>query len=688
MAELIFEIGCEELPAGFVRPALEQLAALLDQALGAENLAHGPLETYGTPRRLGLLLRDLTEEQADRDEQVIGPKLDFCYKDGQPTKALLGFAASNKLELSQLSEIDGPKGRCVLAVKHIKGRQTKDLLPEILTTLVKKLSFRKSMRWAAHTESFARPVHWIVALFDGEVVPVTFAGVQSGATSYGHRFMAPEAIPVRHGESFLAHLEGAYVCYEQAKREALIREEATRLAATVGGVPLLGDELVAEVANLVEWPFGLLGHFDPAYLEVPKELLISTMAKNQRYFAVLDAAKGLMPYFITFANTRTEDAAVVVRGNERVIRARLSDARFYYDEDRKARLDSLLPKLAHVTFEERLGSYADKVARITEQVRFLASFTDVHDEAFAQALRAAELCKADLQTGVVYEFPELQGTIGRYYATRDGEEPSVCAACEEHYWPRYADDELPRGSVAALIALADKMDTLAGCFAVGLIPTGTADPYALRRQTLGILRILIARGWRVPLKAWAAFSVATLGAKCKRPATEIEADVLRFIEGRYRALRGKDYRPDLLDAVCGAGFDLLPECEGKLLALSQAAASPEFKDLAAAFKRVMNILKQRVSVVVDPDLFEHEAERRLWGNFQKTRDKAYSCLKAGDFKGAIEAFSELRPAVDGFFTDVMVMAEDPKKRDNRLALLGNLADAFTALADFRKIQTD
>ena len=483
MAELIFEIGCEELPAGFIKPALEQLAANLDAALTQENLAHGPIETYATPRRLGLLIRDLSEEQPDREEQVVGPKLDFCYKDGAPTKALLGFAASNKLDLAQLSEIDGPKGRCVLAVKQIKGRPTRELLPDLLATLIKKLAFRKSMRWAAHTESFARPLHWIVAVFDGAVVPLAFAGVESGNVSYGHRFLAPEPITVRHSASFLAHLEQAYVCYDQAKREELIRQEALRLAETVAGQALLGAELLAEVANLLEWPFGLLGRFDPTYLEVPKEILVSTMTKNQRYFAVLDASGNLMPYFITFANTRTEDEAVVVRGNERVLRARLADARFYFDEDRKHRLDSLLPKLAQVTFEERLGSYADKVARITEQVRFLASFIGIAGDEFALALRAAELCKADLQTGVVYEFPELQGTIGRYYAARDGEAEAVCVACEEHYWPRYAEDGLPRQAVAALIALADKMDTLAAASPWGSSPAAppTPTPYAAKR---------------------------------------------------------------------------------------------------------------------------------------------------------------------------------------------------------------
>lgn len=689
MAELILEIGCEELPAGFIRPAEEQLSASLAAALDAAGLTHGPLEIYGTPRRLGLVIRELAESQPDREERVTGPKLDFCYDaNGAPTKALLGFAKTNGVEIADLGEVDGPKGRAVLAVKQLKGKPTAELLPEMLRTLVAKLAFRKSMRWAGHDESFARPVHYLVALFDGAVVPFSFAGVTSGTTSVGHRFMAPKPIEVRHIESYLAHLRQAYVMWDVAERERVIREEAQRLAREAGGKALLDDALVSEVANLVEFPVPILGHLDTRFLSVPKEILITTMMKNQRYFPVLDANGELMPFFITFANTQPEDPAVVAGGNERVLKARLSDARFFFEEDRKRTLESFTEGLAHVTFEERLGTLAEKVARVAAQVRFLAPYAGLDAAAQAEAERAVALCKADLVCGVVYEFPELQGVMGRLYAEKDGEPAAVCAAIEQHYWPRFAEDALPEQPIAAAVALADKLDTLVGCFGVGLIPSGTADPYALRRQALGILRILVARGWRVPLSAWLAFSAETLAAKLKRPAAEVVTDVQRFLEGRYRAWVAKDHRADVLDAVLAAGFDILPEVEGKRLALDAFAAHPDFKNLAAAFKRVMNILKAPVTGTIDPARFESPAEGALWNAVEGMRADVARQVAGGEYRGAMERLSGLRAPVDAFFAEVLVMAPDEAVRRNRLVLLDTLAELFRSLADFRKIQTD
>ncbi|RJO66663.1 MAG: glycine--tRNA ligase subunit beta [Myxococcales bacterium] len=687
MAELIFEIGCEEIPAGYIAPALEAMAASLAKDLDALGVEHGRIQTFGTPRRIGVVIPSLAAEQPDRVEKVLGPKVELCFgPDGAPTKTALGFAKSRGVAVEDLEKVETPKGACVQATVHTQGQRTKGLLPELLKKQIPRLPFPKSMKWASHDETFVRPILWILAVFDGETVPFDFAGVQSGDTSRGHRFMRPEPFAVRGIEAFFAHLSQAYVIADPEERRKLVRQEATRLADSLHGKLRASDALTAEVANLVEYPFGEIGSFDAAFLAVPKEVLISSMTKHQRYFPVLDDKGRLLSHFVLFSNTQVADPKVTIAGNERVLRARLSDARFFYEEDRKKRLADFAPGLAGVTFEERLGTIAEKVQRIQEHVRFLVSH--VNAEALEDALRAAALAKADLLTSVVYEFPDLQGAIGSIYAELDGEKKAVCEAIEQHYWPRFAEDALPESDVAALVALADKMDTVAGCFGVGLIPSGAADPYALRRQSLGVLRILVQRGYRVPLQAWIQFAVSALGSKLRRPAEATAADIAAFIEGRYRNWRVSDYPADVVDAVVGAGFNFLPEAEAKLAALVSFMKRPEFQSLAIAFKRVMNILKQRPQAVVTPNLFADDSEHQLWARYQQVRDKAGVELKQGHYGAALEAMAELKAPVDKLFDDVMVMAEDKAVRDNRLALLGHLADLFLQVADFRRLQTE
>ncbi len=687
MSELLFEIGCEEIPAGFIEPALNAMKERLADSLKALGLEHGEIRTFGTPRRLGLVLDGLPTRQADREEKAYGPKVQICFDaDGNPTKAVQGFARGQGVAVEDLQQVEGPKGRCVMALRQVEGRPTPDLLPEVLSDLVRHVPFRKSMHWGSLDESFARPVHWILALLDGAVVPFRFAGIESGNESRGHRFAAPDPFPVKDSKEFFARLENAYVVVDAEERRDRIRAACERLAKEAGGREVAGEDLIREVANLVEYPFPALGSFEEEFLLVPAQILVNSMTSHQRYFPIDDGKGNLLPRFIVVSNTPVEDVSVAVRGNERVLRARLADARFFYREDRKKTLDDFAEGLSRVTFEEKLGTLAEKVERIKEHLRYLSPF--IREDALSPALRAAEICKADLLTNIVGEFPDLQGEMGRIYAELEGEEREVFEAIEQHYRPRFAEDELPKTDTACLLALADKMDTIAGCFGVGLIPSGAADPYALRRQALGILRMLIDRNYRVPLSDWIAFSLSALTSKLTRDAQEVAGDLASFFEGRYRNMRKNDFEPDAIAAVLGAGFDVLPETENKLSALTEFQKKEEFRELAAAFKRVMNILKERPEGVIDPDLFAHEAESELWKRYQQVRDVAGVAFRESRYLDSLEAMVGLKEPVDRFFDDVLVMDKDEQIRNNRLILLGHLADLFLNVADFKKIQTD
>lgn len=515
MAEFIFEIGCEEIPARFIRPAETSILKMFEKRIAEAEIACGEIRTFGTPRRLGLLAEGLETVQADRVEVVIGPKVEICFDaDGNPTKVAQGFARGQGVAVEDLKQVEGPKGLCVQATKTVKGKATAELLKETMAYILSHIPFPKSMRWAAYDMTFARPIHWILSLFDGGVIELEYAGVKSGSTSQGHRFMHPEPFNVGSIAELEEGLKQRSVIATFAERREIVRREALRLADSIGGRIMDDGVLLDEVANLVECPVPLLGKFDEEFLEVPKEILIDSMAKHQKYFAVLDEAGELMPRFVVISNTVVADAEVVAAGNARVLRARLSDARFFYDEDRKRSLEEFAAKLSKVTFEERLGSVAEKIDRMKEHIRYMVSF--ISPEVFEHALRTVDLCKADLLSNVVGEFPSLQGVMGGHYALLQKEDKLVARAIEQHYWPRFADDALPEDAIGAMTALADKMDTVVGCFGVGLKPTGAADPYALRRQALGILRILVEHGYRLPLRDWIEFSVQTLAEKISR----------------------------------------------------------------------------------------------------------------------------------------------------------------------------
>ena len=682
--ELFLEIGTEEIPAAFLPKAMADLDALIRKEFEHARVSHGEVRTLGTPRRIALLVRDLDEQQPDAEVTALGPAKKVAYDaDGKPTKAAEGFARGQGVDVQDLSVATTEKGEYVAVTKRIVGRPTADLLTEILPRLIGAIPFRKSMRWGDLDVRFARPMHWIVALFDGVVVPFSFGSINSGSASRGHRFMADASFPVRDFAHYLDECERHFVIPDPEKRKEIIRREVEQAARAAGGRVLPDEGLLEQVTFLVEYPSVVCGSFERDFLQVPKEVLITSMREHQRYFSLVDEDGRLLPNFITVNNTLAEDPAVVRRGNERVLRARLSDARFFFEEDKKVSLEGRVEDLKGVVYQAKLGTSYEKMERFRTLAEGLAS--RLCPEVAGRVSRAAYLCKADLVTGMVGEFPELQGVMGREYALLSGEEPDVARAIHEHYLPTQAGGDLPATDIGAFVSIADKLDTICGCFGVGLIPTGTADPYALRRSAIGIIAILLDRGYDLSLTDLIDSSLDLLRHKLTRDETLVRGDVLDFFRGRYVNLMAGRYPSDVVEAVVAVSFDNLNEANARMAALAEFRERPDFEPLAVAFKRVCNIVKEGTDIPVDAGLFQDDAERELSRAFDVVASTARGKIGNKDYLAALAEIAGLKSPVDAFFDRVMVMAEDERVRNNRLALLTGIARLFGVIADFSRI---
>ena len=666
--ELLLEIGSEEIPAGFLPRAMADMKSMIRKELETANIEFGEVISMATPRRLVLLVKDMAAEQPTMNSKTIGPARSVAFDgDGHPTKAALGFARSQGIEVHELKVEDTEKGQYILAERQVIGRKTDELLVEILPRFINNIPFRKSMRWGDLDVRFARPIHWIVALFAGNVVPFTFGNVESGSVSRGHRFMADKTFPVRDFDHYLDECARHFVIPDPEHRKDIIRREIEVLAVAAGGSVLPDEELLEQVAFLVEYPSAVCGTFSPDFLAVPKEVLITSMRSHQRYFSLVDDKGRLLPAFITINNTLAVDPSVVVKGNERVLRARLSDARFFFDEDRKVPLKCRVDSLRSVLYQARLGTSYEKMERFRSLAEGLAG--ELNPELKDKVSRAAYLCKADLVTGMVGEFPEVQGVMGREYALLDGEDAEVAKAICEHYMPTQAGGELPGSDCGAFISLADKLDTICGCFGVGLIPTGAADPYALRRSALGIINIILAKEYPLSLSLFIDSSLDLLQDKLTRPRDQVKSDVLEFFRGRYVNLMAGRYPVDVVEAVAAVSFDSLVESSAKMEALTEFRSRPDFEQLAVAFKRVSNIIKGAEVGEVVKSHFREPAESELFESIDTVSKKTMGKLDAGRYLEALAEISNLREPVDRFFNDVMVMADDEKLRKNRIALL-------------------
>ena len=698
--ELLFEIGAEEIPAGMLPRAVEELKTILEKHLAAENLMEGvALETFGGPRRLAAVARGIIAKQADVESEVTGPPKSVAYDNvGAPTRAAVSFAEKQGVPLHELHLVATPKGEYVAAKMIRRGRTTHDLLSEILPRVIHDLSWPRTMTWTGlEGARFIRPIRWLVGMLDSKPLKFSFGGVTAGEVTRGHRFLGKAEIRVKNFADYERQLRANGVIVRQEERREKISRELRSYAKRAGYTVHQDAALLELVTYLNEYPHVIEGHFDPSFLALPDEILVTVMRDHQKYFAVEKRGAELAPYFLAVTNLAKDTHGLVRGGHERVLRARFADARFFWESDQKCRLADILPKLQKVTYESRLGSYFDKVERIRSIARWLAEQwynLGLLQSHVADADRAAELAKCDLATEMVREFPELQGIVGGLYATAQGEPDSVADAVYDHYRPSGLDDPIPRNLTGSVVALADKFDSIVGCFSVGVVPTGSSDPYALRRAALGIVKIILER--RVPVSLALTIGAAAKALLAHPPkravTTQQEMQVLEFILDRARFVLREvsGYAYDEVNAVLRAGSDDLVDVEKRLRALKAIRKSRNFEPLAVSFKRIRKILeKANVAVEelqhVNKDLFEKGVERELHAAVRKAAGKVGEDKRAGRYQEALEEIAGLRKIVDQFFVDVMVMAEDEAVRKNRLALLAELLREFTTIADFSEL---
>lgn len=699
-AELLFEIGCEEIPAGMLPKAEEDLRVNIEKLLTAEDLSkEATVETFSTPRRLTAWVRGLPTKQADLEFEVTGPPKSVAYDAvGAPTRAALSFAEKQRVHVSSLYLVQTPKGE-YLAAKQVKvGRATEQILTAILPRAVHDLTWPRSMTWTGLSgPRFIRPIRWVVAVFDGKPLKVEVGGIAAGNATRGHRFLGSAAIRVSGFQDYEKKLQANGVIVRPVRRQDKIGRELEGFAKR-GGYRIHEDSrLRTLVTHLNEYPTVIQGDFDPAFLNLPDEILVTVMRDHQKYFAVEKKNGELAAQFLAVINTDKDAKGIIRAGHERVLRARFADARFFWESDQKCRLADHLPKLERVTYESRLGSYRDKVERVRDIARWLSEQwfnLGMHQAHVAEADRAAELAKCDLVTEMVREFPELQGIVGGLYSRAQGESVEIADAVYDHYRPVGLDDPIPRNLTGCAVSFADKLDSVVGCLVVGIAPTGSSDPYALRRAALGIVKIILERKLPVSLSlAIGAAGKALLTHKPKRGVTpDQESKILDFIMDRARfVFREKEqFAYDEVAAVFRAGADDLVDAQKRLLALRAIRKSRNFEPLAVSFKRIRKIL-EKAGVTADgdrrvnPELFESAAERELHSASQAAASKVQSLKRGGKYQEALEAIANLRPVVDKFFDGVMVMAEKEEVRKNRLALLAQLLGEFTTIADFSEI---
>lgn len=685
---LAFEIGVEEIPAFDLDSANKQLEKMVPAAFADARIPYDSIEIHSSPRRLIVIAYGVADATEALVEEYKGPAAKIAFDaDGNPTKAAIGFARGKGLSPENLERREVNGTEYVFATKNIPATPVADLLPDVLAGFITAIKWPRSCRWAAYREYFVRPVRWIVAMLDDVVLPVSFAGAESSNFTMGHRVLAPGKHAVDTAANLLDVIRAAYVIPTQAERERIIREGVAAIEAETGFTADLPAKTLLEVVNLSEYPQPLVSTFDEEFLQVPEEIIVDAMLMHQRYFPLYDAAGKLTNKFIIVSNGNPECAATIIDGNERVVRARLDDAKFFYEEDLKHPLESYIEKLDKVVFQESLGTVRQKAERLEKLACALSADAQLSAADAADAKRAARLCKADLVTNAVIEFTSVQGVMGSYYAAASGETPQVAQAIGQHYQPRFAGDALPDTTVGKLVALADKLDTICGLFAVGQGPTGSSDPFALRRSAIGIVNML-ETGLAISLAAAIDESLASFAAQgVAFDAAAVRAEVVDFFVTRTKVmLRDGGVNADTIDAVLAAGVEEPAVISQRAHALEDARANDAetFDNLATAYARANNLRKPELGEDVDDALLT-EPERALAGAVATAEQAVASALASDDFAAALSQLAALRAPIDGFFADVMVMDEDAALRDNRLRLLNRFVAVFANVADFGKM---
>jgi len=700
-ADLLLEIGCEEIPAGMIGHAAQELQVTLEKYLSTENLLEGAsVEAFGAPRRLVAMAPAVRLRQPDTSREITGPPKSVAYDSaGRPTKAAESFAAKQGVGVSKLHVVPTPRGEYIAAKQIVRGRPAQEILAELLPLAIREIPWPRSMYWTDPSGvHFIRPVRWIVALLGGKPIRFSLGGVEADKYSSGHRFLGRPRIALGGVGDYDKKLRANFVLARPGERRKKIAAELRVVTARKGLRVHEDAALLDLVIYLNEYPTVILGDFDADYLELPEEILITVMRDHQKYFGVEGKNGELAAHFLAVINLDRDPAGLVRAGHERVLRARFADARFFWEADQRCRLADYLPKLAHVTYESRLGSYADKVERMRWLARWLAEQwfgAGIHQAHVSDADRAAELAKCDLVTEMVREFPELQGIVGGVYAKAQGELEEVAWAVYDHYRPVGADDPIPRNLTGCALALADKLDSMVGCFGVGLVPSGSSDPFALRRAALGVVRIILERKLAMSLSA--SVSAAGKALETRAPklqvSSEVQKQVLDFLvdRARYILRERSGFAYDEVNAALAAGADDLVDAVKRVEALKAIRRTRNFEPLAVSFKRIRKILEKAGPAstwrlpAVRPELFSDEAEKHLHKAAELAARQAGEQKRAGSYREALQAIAELRPAVDRFFDEVLVMAKDEEVRKNRLTLLAELLREFSTIADFSEL---
>jgi len=684
--DFLFELGCEELPPKALLSLSNALHNAVAAGLESAELTYGDMKSFAAPRRLGFKISALQVQQADKTQQRRGPAVSAAYdKDGKVSKAAQGFAKSCGVDdVSQLQTLKTDKGEWLVYDMHMPGRQAQQIMPEIITQALDQLPIPKRMRWGAGKSQFVRPVHWVLMLLGKQVVDANIMEITSDRLTRGHRFHAPEPISIDKPSSYLAALEKARVIADFDTRKANIRRQVEAIASQVKGRAVIDEDLLNEVCSMVEWPVALVGNFEAQFLEVPAEVLITTMKENQKYFYVVDAKNQLMPHFITVANLESKNIAAVRQGNERVVRPRLVDAEFFWKQDRKQPLISYAERLKNVVFQDKLGSLYDKCSRVENLAVVIGHQLHGDDKLIA---RAAKLSKCDLMSDMVGEFPNLQGTMGCYYAISSGEEEEVALALEQQYQPRYAGDAIPESLTGQVLAIADKLDSLCGIFAIGQIPSGDKDPFALRRAALGVLRIIIEAKLDVNLLEMIEQALHNYAGRVEiKGIGDIANQVMSFMMDRLRAYyQDQQIAPEIFESVLERRVNSPFDFDRRIKAVHQFTSMKEAQSLASANKRIANILKKAggeySSHSVDSALLTEKAEKQLAKELAAMEKLVMPELGQRQYEKALAKMAGLRAAVDAFFDSVMVMSDDQALRDNRLCLLSQLRALFLRVAD-------
>ena len=680
--DLLFEIGAEEIPAGFMPNILGQLKQLAETKLNDAHLPFESIATYGTPRRLALIVKGLADTSAEISERHKGPSASIAYDaDGNPTKAAIGFARGKGLDVADLVVEDG----YIYAETKTAGVPAKDIVTDMLPQLITGLNFPKSMHWGNLDAKFVRPVRWLVALLDEEVIPVEFATVQSGNVTRGHRFLGADEITIKNAASYVDTLKENFVMVDQDARRELISKQLHDIAASKNASIVWDDDLLEEINYLVEWPTALCGGFEESYLALPDAAIITPMKDHQRYFPLVNQDGKLLPMFLTVRNGSDHSIEVVQAGNERVLRARLDDAKFFFNEDRKKPLIDRQDGLTKIVFQEGLGNLADKTERLLTLGRVFSEECELHEDARVVLERATELAKTDLTTGMVTEFTELQGVMGKEYALLDGESPEVAEAIFEQYLPRFAGDVLPQTEAGKVLSIIDKVDNIVATFSRGLIPTGSQDPYALRRQTIGILNILLGSEWNISLRPIIVESMNLLNVPADKQ-DELLGQVEEFITLRLKNIfLDREVPHHVIDLLLSNNALSVADAEGLVKALL-ANRIDENVELVQAFTRMYNLVKDVTYTGVDESLLKEDAERALYEMATKASEASIDAWDKNDYDAVVAVPATLVPAINKFFEDVMVMDKDEAIKANRLQLVRLAYSVMAIIGDISALK--